>query len=71
MRRLAREKLGLATDTALATALGIDTGDMSRYLHGQRQPHAPLIASILDLYDEKFETLFEVRAVEEPQPLAA
>jgi transcriptional regulator with XRE-family HTH domain len=71
MQRLGRSKLGLNTDTAIADKLGVNRGDMSRYLHGRRLPNAFLIAAILDLYDEPFEHLFEVRLIEEPQTQAA
>jgi hypothetical protein len=68
VRRIAHEKLGLKSDIAIARALHVDQGDMSRYLHGRRQPHTALVASVMDLLDEKFETLFEVQVVADPAP---
>jgi len=71
VRRLAREKLGVTTDTEIARLLDVDRANMSRYLRGRIQPGPTVIAGLMDLLDEPFEVLFEVRPADPvPEPLA-
>lgn len=63
VRRLAREKLDVTTDVGIAALLGVDRANMSRYLRGHIQPGPTVIAGLMDLLDEPFEVLFEVRTV--------
>ncbi len=70
-RRIAREKLDIRSDRALAAALGINPINLSKLLNHHQQPSGILIAIILDAFDEPFERLFEVRlGDDEPTALA-
>lgn len=71
VRRMAREKLGITTAGALATALDVDPANMSRYLRGHCQPPSNVIAGLLDLLDEPFEALFEIRPDQAPTRLTS
>ncbi len=51
---------GLTTDTALADAMGIDAGNLSRVLRGKQQPGPKFIASLCAALDAELADLFEV-----------
>ncbi len=51
---------GLTTDTALAEAMGIDAGNLSRVLRGKQQPGPKFIASLCAALDAELADLFEV-----------
>lgn len=51
---------GLKTDAALADAMGIDAGNLSRVLRGKQQPGPKFIASLCQALDAELDDLFEV-----------
>lgn len=53
---------GLKTDAALAEAMGIDAGNLSRVLRGKQQPGPKFIASLCQALDAELDDLFEVMA---------
>lgn len=53
---------GLKTDTALAEAMGIDAGNLSRVLRGKQQPGPKFIASLCRALEAELDDLFEVLA---------
>lgn len=50
----------LKTDSALAEAMGIDAGNLSRVLRGKQQPGPKFIASLCAALDAELDDLFEV-----------
>ena len=56
---------GLKTDAALAEAMGIDPGNLSRVLRGKQQPGPKFIASLCQALDAELDDLFEVVAGED------
>lgn len=55
-----RRWVGLTTDTALAEAMGIDAGNLSRVLRGKQQPGPKFIAALVTALNADLEDLFEV-----------
>ncbi|MDN4173962.1 helix-turn-helix transcriptional regulator [Nocardioides sp. SOB77] len=55
-----RRWVGLTTDTALAEAMGIDAGNLSRVLRGKQQPGPKFIAALVTALKADLEDLFEV-----------
>lgn len=55
-----RSWTGLTTDTALAEAMGIDAGNLSRVLRGKQQPGPKFIAALVTALKADLEDLFEV-----------
>lgn len=55
-----RTWVGLTTDTALAEAMGIDAGNLSRVLRGKQQPGPKFIAALVTALKADLEDLFEV-----------
>jgi transcriptional regulator with XRE-family HTH domain len=51
---------GLKTDTALAEAMGIDAGNLSRVLRGKQQPGPKFIAALCSALDAELDDLFEI-----------
>lgn len=51
---------GLKTDTALAEAMGIDAGNLSRVLRGKQQPGPKFIAALCLALEAELDDLFEV-----------
>lgn len=50
----------LKTDSALAVAMGVDPGNLSRVLKGTQQPGPKFIASMCTALDADLADLFEV-----------
>ncbi len=50
----------IKTDAALAAAMGIDAGNLSRVLKGTQQPGPKFIAALCTALDASLEDLFEV-----------
>lgn len=50
----------LKTDAALATAMGIDPGNLSRVLRGKQQPGPKFIAALCAALDADLDDLFEI-----------
>jgi transcriptional regulator with XRE-family HTH domain len=50
----------LTTDVALAQAMGIDAGNLSRVLRGKQQPGPKFIASLCTALDADLGDVFEV-----------
>lgn len=56
-----RRLTGYTTDKALAEAMGIDAGNLSRVLKGSQQPGPKFIASLVAAFDGlELDDLFEV-----------
>ncbi|MFQ6170399.1 helix-turn-helix domain-containing protein [Oryzobacter sp. R7] len=55
-----RRWTGLTTDTALATAMQIDPGNLSRVLRGKQQPGPRFIAALCLALNAELSDLFEV-----------
>ncbi|MBB3041173.1 helix-turn-helix domain-containing protein [Nocardioides soli] len=51
---------GLKTDAALAAAMGIDAGNLSRVLKGKQQPGPKFIAALCTALKADLEDLFEI-----------
>lgn len=51
---------GLTTDTALAAAMGIDAGNLSRVLRGKQQPGPKFIAALCHALGAELDDVFEV-----------
>ena len=68
MLRKIRAWKGIKTDAALAEAMGIDAGNLSRVLRGQQQPGPKFIAALCSALDAELDDLFEV--VDVPEPVA-
>lgn len=51
---------GIKTDAALAAAMGIDAGNLSRVLKGTQQPGPKFIAALCTALDADLADLFEV-----------
>lgn len=51
---------GLKTDAALADAMGINAGNLSRVLSGKQQPGPKFIASLCSALEAELDDLFEV-----------
>lgn len=51
---------GLTTDAALAAAMDIDPGNLSRVLRGKQQPGPKFIAALCHALDAELADLFEV-----------
>lgn len=51
----------LKTDSALAEAMGIDAGNLSRVLRGKQQPGPKFIASLCSALEAELDDLFEVQ----------
>ena len=55
-----RRWTGLTTDSALAIAMGIDAGNLSRVLRGKQQPGPRFIAALCLALNAELADLFEV-----------
>lgn len=55
-----RRWTGLETNDALAQAVGIDPGNLSRILRGKQTPGGKFIASLCKALDADLDDLFEV-----------
>lgn len=53
---------GLATDASLASAMGIDAGNLSRVLNKKQSPGPKFIAALCHALDAELADLFEVHA---------
>lgn len=51
---------GLRTDSALAEAMGIDAGNLSRVLRGKQQPGPKFIAALCAALEAELDDLFEI-----------
>ena len=50
----------LKTDTALAEAMGIDAGNLSRVLRGRQQPGPKFIAALCVALEAELDDVFEI-----------
>lgn len=56
---------GLETDAALADAMHIDAGNLSRVLRGKQQPGPKFIAALCHALDADLDDLFQVAVLED------
>lgn len=60
VKRLAHEKLGITTTTALADRIGVDRTNLSRVLNGHHTPGEVVIAGLLGELGASFEDVFTI-----------
>lgn len=63
VRTVAREKLGVTTDNAIAQAIGIHPSTLSQVLRGRTEPSERFIVAALSTLGGAFEDLFYIEVV--------
>jgi transcriptional regulator with XRE-family HTH domain len=63
VREVAKKKLGLTTDNALAQAIGMHPSTVSQIFQGRTEPSEKFIVATLDTLGSKFEDLFYIEVV--------
>lgn len=60
VRRLARERLGVHSNRAIAEKAGVDVKTLFRAMTGRGQPNGQFIATVLRALDANFDEVFAI-----------
>lgn len=60
VRRLARERLGVQSNRAIAEKAGVDVKTLFRAMSGRGQPNGQFIATVLRALDANFDEVFAI-----------